>query len=96
MKISAQGYAGLKQEFIRAELTKNQVLEHKQKLLDDPRVKDINLRLRWDCFYHVTRNLRDRNEDLYKELYGLNGVRGLNSDHIDTALRNIFKELYQL
>ena len=48
-------------------------------------VKDINMRLRWDLFWAAFYQNRDIRDTLLLE--------DLTSDHIDTALRRIQKEL---
>lgn len=57
--------------------------EHREKLKGDPRVKDIEKRVRWDAF-NAAGLTRWSCDTLYPYL---------NDDHIDTALRTIMKEI---
>lgn len=83
MKMTAEHYKFIKS---RINYEKKDVLKYKQSLKSDPRVKDIDKRLRWDLFYFAMPVAWDS-----KELYGY-----LNDNHIDTALRKIMKELYEM
>ncbi len=56
---------------------------HKDSLKDDERVKDINKRFRWDICHAA-----QLNQFMCEELYEY-----LNDDHIDTALRQVIKNL---
>lgn len=85
MKIKPEHYELLKQ-LIQERVTKGEVEAHKERLKGDSRVKDINKRLRWDVYYFATKG---KNEQTGKEFY-----KYLNNCHVDTALKNIFKELY--
>ena len=58
---------------------------HKQKLASDPKVKDVEKRFRWDLLYALAPP-----SWVVKYLYDEDG---LHDTHIDTALRNIVKEL---
>ncbi len=58
---------------------------HKQKLASDPKVKDVEKRLRWDLLRAIAPP-----SWVCKHLYDEDG---LNDTHIDTALRNVVKEL---
>lgn len=83
MKMTAEHYKFIKS---RINYEKQDVLKYKQSLKSDPRVKDIDKRLRWDLFYFAMPVAWDP-----KELYGY-----LNDNHIDTALKKIMKELYAM
>jgi len=69
-------------------LDKNLIKEHKQFIIDEGKAKDINKRLRWDCFHATKIKIGDGIGQDGLPLYSY-----LNDDHIDTALRNIIKEL---
>lgn len=57
---------------------------HAEALAKDSRVKSLPMRLRWDAFWSA--NLSGwASEFLYK--------RGCNDKHIDTALREVMKQL---
>ena len=66
-----------------ANLDRVKVLQHKEALKNDPRVKDLNKRLRWDLSYaaKLTPWICD---NLYSYL---------DDSHVDTALRSIVREL---
>lgn len=57
----------------------NMIKSHRDQLKLDPRVKDLDKRLRWDCMYAA--NL---NSFVCQVLYTY-----LNDDHIDTALKHV-------
>ena len=80
MKIKAHHYNALKEAI--AKLNKDDIKEHRLNLPFHVRPpKDIELRLRWDCLYAS------------KAMDELPLYHYLNDNHIDTALRSIFKEL---
>lgn len=64
---------------------KDFVENHKNALKHDVRVKDINVRLRWDLMYLIPRLNRVA---LFDEFYEY-----LHDEHIDTALKQIIKNL---
>lgn len=82
MKIKPEHYEHMK-SIIEQWAVTDVVKQHRLHLQTRPEVKDVEKRLRWDCYYH-------------------SGLAGwvcsnvypyANDDHIDTALRNILKEL---
>ena len=77
MKITKEHYSILKSKI--AELPRNEVLKHKSLQLG----KDIDKRFRWDLFHKASLS-----RFAVTELYHY-----VNDDHIDTALKNIIKEL---
>lgn len=82
MKITTKDYNHMK-NVIGQLLPYDQALEHYTVTLPaDPRIKDIDKRFRWDCFYA---------SGLSTFTATLNY---LNSDHIDTALCRIVKEVF--
>lgn len=80
MKMSQDHYG-----YIYNAIKKNEAIieKHRACLLKDPRVKDLEKRLRWDMLYTSVSS-----QWVCDNLYPY-----LNDDHIDTALRRIFKEL---
>jgi hypothetical protein len=58
--------------------------QHREALKDDPRVRDLEMRLRWDAL-HAGVGSRWVCDTLY--------VYGCNDEHIDTALRRAMKEV---
>ena len=61
------------------------VLEYKEGLKNDSRIKDLDKRFRWDI-YRASYSKYDK--DLPAKLY-----KYLNDSHIDSALKSIIKEL---
>ena len=87
MKIKKEHYEHIKQEIqnLVSAKGKETIAEYKKDLLNDTRIKDINVRFRWDLLHAA-------NLDSYvcNTLY-IN--EGLHDTHIDTALKHIVKEL---
>ena len=83
MKMTAEHYKFIKS---RINYEKKDVLKYKQSLKSDPRVKDIDKRLRWDLF-----NMAIPVTWVCDNLYSY-----LDDNHIDTALKKIMKELYEM
>ena len=81
MKIKPEHYAHMKNAI--AALPREKVLLHKEALKDDPRVKDLEMRFRWDLQY-AAKLSPWVSETLYSYL---------NDTHIDTAMRSIVKDL---
>lgn len=63
----------------------NDLDAYRSQLADDPRVKDIDKRLRWDILYAIPADIR---HDLMDDLYSY-----CNDAHIDTALRRAMSNL---
>lgn len=80
MKIKPEHYARMKYEIAKIA---GHLPEHRENLKSDPRVKDLEMRLRWDASRAagLTRFICD---EVY--LYA-------NDTHVDTALRKIMVEL---
>ena len=81
MKIKAEHYEHMKQAISKVD--KEIAASHKASLKDDPRVKDIDKRFRWDLLYAAKLSIW-----MCDNLYSY-----MNDDHVDTALKNIVKEL---
>ena len=81
MKITPEHYEHLKNEI--SQISREQVAAHREYLKTHSRVKDLEMRLRWDCLY-----LRRLSPWLCENVY-----KYANDDHIDTALRRIMSEL---
>ena len=81
MKMSQKHYDQLKNEIEC--LPRDKVLTHRQNLAKDKRVKDLPKRFRWDLL-HATMQGKWVCDVLYSYL---------NDTHIDTALKQIVKEL---
>lgn len=86
MKMKQEHYQVLKAG-IEA-IDRQAIAAHKIDLLNDSMVKDLDKRLRWDCLHATKIKIGDGNGMSGLPLYGY-----LNDDHIDTALKAIFKEL---
>ncbi len=79
MKIEPEHYQYIKNAFLPY---KNFISTHREVLRANPRVKDLEMRLRWD-FYHA----------YVPNTYTSNLYKYMTDDHIDTALKNIIQEL---
>lgn len=84
MKIKDSHYNFLKEKITNIGV--ETILLHRKSLYNDQRIKDLNKRVRWDCFWIAARTNREELDKL--ELYSY-----LNDDHIDTALKKIMKEI---
>lgn len=87
MKIKVEHYKILKQLIKDVKTTHGltKLLEYKESLKNDSRVKDLDKRFRWDLFWEIKAAERSKLvDDLYEYM---------NDDHIDTALKNIVKEV---
>ena len=82
MKIKQEHYNYMR-DTMRDYKYRDRIAEHRTALLNDPRVKDIEKRIRWDWLY-----ASGLTAWICKELYEY-----MNDEHIDTALRSIVKEL---
>lgn len=82
MKIKPAHYAYMKAAL--ASFTSEQVQTLRQAIVTEGKAKDIAMRLRWDLSYRA--NL---SQWLCANVYPY-----ANDDHIDTALRNIMRELF--
>lgn len=81
MKIKKEHYEHMKQEI--SKLDKEKVASYKDSLKSDGRIKDIDKRFRWDLSY-AAKLAPWVCDNLYSYM---------NDDHIDTALKNIVKDL---
>ncbi len=81
MKITPEDYAILRNEI--SMLPSDEISQLKEKVKNDPRVKDPAKRLRWDLAYCA-----GLNSWICAVLY-----QYLDDSHIDTALRKVVKEL---
>jgi hypothetical protein len=59
------------------------IVAHREALKDDPRVRDLDMRLRWDCLWSSVPS-RWVCDNIYPYA---------NDEHLDTALRRILKEV---
>jgi len=84
MKIKPDHYQHLKSLI---ETVKDKIPSHREALKSDPRVKDLEMRLRWDALW-ATNKQNSTSAWMCANLY-----QYMNDDHIDTALRSIMKEL---
>ena len=80
MKIKKEHYDYMKAEIMKAPCS---VADHRQWLKDNAKVNDLVKRLRWD-FFNAARLYQFASATLYAYC---------NDDHIDTALKNIIKEI---
>lgn len=85
MKIKKEHYSHIKTEIEKVISIKGAeaVTAHKESLKTDSRVKNLDMRFRWDLF-NAACLTRFTCDNVYSYA---------NDDHIDTALRNIAKEL---
>jgi protoheme ferro-lyase len=83
MKITKDDYDELLLEFQRVML-RNNIPRYVDNLRADPRVQDINKRLRWDMFWAIPKEVRD---PLMDRIYTY-----ANDTHLDTALKRASKE----
>ena len=83
MKMDESTYSHML-EFCKEWLPCDKVQAYRTQLQADHRVKDIDLRLRWDIFWMVFKH----------SLVLREAVKDLKDDHIDTALRRLMRELY--
>jgi len=90
MKIKAEHYSLIKDKITA--LGADKIKEHLEKLKVEKEkynsIKDINKRLRWDCFWAAFHHNAEEKNNLIKELYSY-----LNDEHIDTALKKIVGEI---
>ena len=82
MKIKPEHYETLKNAMAAIDPAK--VAAHRQALANDPRVKDLDKRLRWDCMYAAKVNTF-----VCDVLYNY-----MDDSHLDSALKAIVKELW--
>lgn len=78
MKITQEHYEAMREAMRPLGMV---IPDHRQWLYGQPKVKDVEKRLRWDLLYA---SRYDGVKDLYTYL---------NDDHIDTALRKIVAEI---
>lgn len=88
MRLKREEIEKMKKAF-QSVLAKEEVLHHREVLRKDERVKDLEKRLRWDCFWVVKRNSLEITEMLQK----LDKDRDFNDTHLDTGLKRVIKEL---
>jgi hypothetical protein len=88
MKMKPEDYAALKAAVIRKVEThdREKIKAHRETLKKDQRVKDLEMRYRWDIMNLKTHYAE--NNALFDIFY-----RYLNDNHIDTALKRVIKEL---
>ena len=90
MKIKPEHYEVLKAAINK--LDRTAIFNHAESLKSDARVKDLSKRLRWDCFWATGLKLGDG--------VGVHGELPLyeymHDSHIDTALKQIMKDLHIL
>lgn len=81
MKITAEHYARLKGEL--SQFSQEKIDNHRQFIINEGKAKDVEKRLRWDLLYY-----RGLNQWVCDNVYTY-----ANDDHVDTALRQIMKEI---
>lgn len=86
MKMKTEHYATLRAALVPV-ITGEHYEAHREALKSDPRVKDLDKRLRWDALYAVSRTSAVP-QGFIGSLYEY-----LNDDHIDTALRAIVRDV---
>ena len=85
MKIKKEFYEKIKAEIANNFTNINFIKEYKDELSKNPKIKDVNKRLRWDLFYSIKPEIRI---PLVDEIY-----QSYNNNHLDTALRHIMIDL---
>lgn len=80
MKIAKAHYEHMKQAILPL---KDRIAGQREFIINEGKAKDIEKRLRWDCFY-AAKLSTFACDNLYQYL---------NDDHIDTALKAIMKEI---
>ena len=85
MKIKKEFYEKIKAEIANNFTNINFIKEYKDELSKNPKIKDVNKRLRWDLFYSIKPEIRI---PLVDEIY-----QSCNDNHLDTALRHIMIDL---
>jgi hypothetical protein len=89
MKMTVEHYETLKSAI--ASIPIDAIADQKERLQKDGRVKNVDKRLRWDCLCASQIKIGDG-----VGMPGLPLYQYLNDTHIDTALRNIMNELFNL
>jgi hypothetical protein len=86
MKMTAEHYETIKaaMQTIQAE----DILAHRDYIIAEGKARDVDKRLRWDCLYATKIKLGDG-----RGRSGLPVYAYLHDSHIDTALKQIMKEL---
>lgn len=82
MKMTKQHYSQLVAALKTIDIEK--IKAHKIALQNDVRVKDLEKRLRWDCFWSLNQ---------FRSLVMNEWYSYMNDNHIDTALKAAMKEL---
>jgi hypothetical protein len=85
MKIKPEHYAHMRDAIGALHLVES-VEDYRTRLAADPRVKDVDVRLRWDLL-HAAVPSRWVCDNVYPYA---------NDTHLDTALRRIVRELFAL
>lgn len=80
MKIKPEHYNHMKNAMAAIA---DKIPDHRERIKDDPRVKDLDMRLRWDWLYGAVPS----------SWVSTNLYPYMHDTHIDTALRAIVKEL---
>lgn len=88
MKMSKEDYSELSAMFKQAiaETSRDGLLAHVRHIVASGQAGDVEKRVRWDLIWSI----RDasKREAFFSDAY----KKGLNDDHIDTALRSIAKD----
>lgn len=80
MKMKPEHYNHIKEHMAKIA---DKIPAHKERIKDDPRIKDLDMRIRWDWLWGT-----GLSSWMSTNLYPY-----LNDTHIDTALKSIVKEL---
>lgn len=86
MKIKPEHYQAILAHFKRISEVST-IGEYREKLKSDPRVKDVEKRLRWDISY-AGGTSTEFHKFITSEIY-----KYANDDHLDTAFKKAMKEL---
>ncbi len=81
MKMKPEHYRELKAA-ISVAVDKETAAQHRKNLKQDKRVKDLEMRFRWDCFWVVHSRVNTTSWYSY-----------ISDTHMDTALKRVVKEL---
>lgn len=80
MKITAEHYKRIRDELA---LRKDAIIARSELIDNDPRVKDISMRVRWDALY-----MAGLMQFICSEVYPY-----ANDTHVDTALRKVMVDI---
>lgn len=92
-KIKDEDYHTMKSliESLVKEVGIKKIEEYKESLKSDPRVKDLEMRFRWDLWWAAKNKARGSSQGIPADFHKKS--RDFKDTHIDTALKKIIKDL---